>query len=286
MSLIFRIGFVTLLSLLLGTSLFLTLQSRTMVDMATGDICLTSAQAWPLREGFERSGATFKTIPTEPGTTVLTPMSGSTDAKTVTIPMTPTRTGLLLVHVFGLALGLGAALFMDLWIVSRLYHASFSRNDLTLLDFGSRLVTLGLALLWVSGLGFLLFYYAYAPGALSNQKIWGKMAVVTLLSLNGVLIHRMLLPWLAARTGRPLLDGADLRTASLMIGTAAISVSGWLFAASLGLIKAFNFAFTTGEFIFGYLVILATLFCVGLLLHQLLVIFATRSRPFSAYFPS
>lgn len=264
-----RFFIAAVLSIMLGASLLTALGSPKGSGETTGDICLTSAQTWPLRAEFDDKGG-----PPHPG---LTP-DGPAASKSVSVPRSPVRTGLILVHVLGLALGLGAALFMDLWLASRLYRIPFAQTDQAMLDFGSKLVTGGLALLWVSGLGFLLYYYDAAPAALANGKIWGKVAIVTLLSLNGMFIHRVVLPSLSARSGRPLLEGASLATAAPMIGSAAISVSGWTTAAVLGLVKWFNFAFSASEFVLAYATILLLFFISGLIFHRTMTVDETKYR--------
>src|SRR5207253_10847465 len=69
-----------------------------------------------------------------------------------------------------------------------------------------------------------------------NQKLWAKVSVVALLSLNGALLHRVGFP-LLQKAPFVLLDScARIRLALL----GAFSMSGWLFAAFLGVARAWN----------------------------------------------
>ncbi|UVJ45038.1 hypothetical protein NVV94_05510 [Pseudomonas sp. LS1212] len=96
-----------------------------------------------------------------------------------------------------------------------------------------KIVTLALLALWGSGL--LLVLQGYLDEGVTyllNQKLWAKVTVVALLSLNGALLHRI---------GFPLLQKAPfvlLRSRLALLG--ALSMSGWLFAAFLGVARAWN----------------------------------------------
>ncbi|WP_166362510.1 hypothetical protein [Pseudomonas akapageensis] len=100
-----------------------------------------------------------------------------------------------------------------------------------------KIVTLALLALWGSGLLLVLQGYLNEGAAyLLNQKLWAKVTVVTLLTLNGALLHRV---------GFPLLQKAPFvllrssgRTRLALLG--ALSMSGWLFAAFLGVARAWN----------------------------------------------
>lgn len=105
------------------------------------------------------------------------------------------------------------------------------------LDETQKIVTLALLALWGSGLLLVLQGYLYEGTTyLLNQKLWAKVSVVALLSLNGALLHRI---------GFPLLQKAPFvllhscaRTRLALLG--ALSMSGWLFAAFLGVARAWN----------------------------------------------
>ncbi|MGB7286661.1 MAG: hypothetical protein WBC71_07010, partial [Salaquimonas sp.] len=102
-----------------------------------------------------------------------------------------THTILLILHVAGLVAGLGGTLFLDLYLLRYLYHRPLTLHVFELLEFGGKIVSMGLVTLWISGIGFLFYYWAQVPENLSNPKIWAKLSVVCILSLNGLAIHRL-----------------------------------------------------------------------------------------------
>lgn len=155
-------------------------------------------------------------------------------------PSYPIRSGLRLVHVIGLVAGMGAALILDLFLVSRLYWRPIDRHTAELLRFGSRIVAVGLALLWMSGIGFLIYYAVWTPEALDNPKLVAKVSAVFILTVNGLVLHRIVLPLVDQRIGKPLLAGLPLRAAILPLSAGAISGSGWAFCCMLGIVRELN----------------------------------------------
>jgi hypothetical protein len=173
-------------------------------------------------------------------------------AQAPTIPSHPLRTALMLLHFAGLVFGLGSALFLDLYLASRLYHRPVERHSVELLRFGSHIVTGGLVALWVSGLGFLAFYAAYAPDALANPKLLAKLAVVLVLTVNGGLLHRIVLPRLKASIGRPLLLGQTLNVALVPLAAGVVSGLSWATACLLGIVKEINYVVPAPFLLAGY----------------------------------
>lgn len=150
------------------------------------------------------------------------------------------RTVLVGLHVVGLIIGFGAVLFLDIYLVRFLYDDPITQPAVSILRHGERLITVGLAILWMSGLGFLLQYYLWSPEKLDNPKLVVKVAVVLLLSVNGILLHRVVAPLFQHSKGRPLLAGATLGEAFPVLGIAAISAASWTTAAVLGLARELN----------------------------------------------
>lgn len=146
------------------------------------------------------------------------------------------KTLLVYAHLLASCLALGRVLVADhkLW----LWRAR--QLDAVQLDYlaeTQRVVTLALLALWISGLLLVLQgYLDEGRGYLLNQKLWAKVVIVVLLSLNGLLLHRVGFPPLqrAAFCALPL----PLRSRLALLG--ALSTTGWLFAAFLGVARLWN----------------------------------------------
>jgi hypothetical protein len=229
----------------------------------TNDVMQTE-QSWHLRSSIDAFGEPVVAIPQVPAHPP--------------VPSSPIRTALLICHLLALVVAMGSALFLDAFLFTRLYKAPLDLATFKLLQFGGRLVELGLAGLWLSGLGFMIFYWADAPDALSNQKLWAKVVVVCCLTLNGLLIHQRVMPKMRDRIGRPILAGMGMREAGIFLGSAALSCASWVFAFILGIVKELNFAFSAPVILLVYASLFSGIFFVLMLFHRL------KSREISEHF--
>jgi hypothetical protein len=151
------------------------------------------------------------------------------------------KSGLRVVHFVGLVLGLGAATLLDLIILRFLATRQVSADNCQVVEFSAGVVTVGLALLWVTGLGFLLHYGLFDPAKLGNQKIWAKVAIVGILTLNGMFIHRSVLPLVRRNIGRGLFEGMTGRQRSLLLASGVVSATSWYVPLLLGSVPQLNF---------------------------------------------
>lgn len=156
-------------------------------------------------------------------------------------PALNARNGFLVLHLVGLCLGLGGTFVLDSlllqWILWRRPSPGFAPIFRTL----SHTVLIGLLLLWISGLGFLALYALGDPDKLLNPKIHVKVAVVCILSLNGAVLHRWILPLVQSQSSDgPFLAGHGPLAAYFVLLTGAISATSWITAFLLGVLRELN----------------------------------------------
>jgi hypothetical protein len=156
-------------------------------------------------------------------------------------PVATLKSSLIAIHLLGLVLGVGAATLLDLFIVRFLILNKVNSEYCGVVEFASKVVTAGLVVLWLTGIGFLVFYALFDPIKLSNQKVWAKIIIVCILTLNGVFIHRTVLPLLRDRVGRTLFDGLRPGQRSVLLATGAISAVSWYVPLVLGAFPQLNF---------------------------------------------
>jgi hypothetical protein len=108
-------------------------------------------------------------------------------------------------------------------------------------EFSSKIVTVGLLILWLTGIGFLVHYSVFDPIKLTNQKVWAKIAIVGVLTLNGMFIHRTILPLIRNRIGRSLFDRMAPRQRSVLLASGAVSATSWYVPLVLGAAPQLNF---------------------------------------------
>jgi hypothetical protein len=224
----------------------------------------SSAVAWAermdsleLRGSLEGEAVTASAqMPSKDGLADATASKGA-NAKAETAALAgPARTGLILVHLLGLVLGVGSTLIMDLYFLRHLRRMPLDETALALIGLGSRLVVTGLVLLWLSGIGFLLLYYHTDPGKLANPKMWAKITVVAMLTINGWFIHHRTIPALQARMGGTILRDGRFETMLFFLVPGAISFSGWGFATVLGTVRELNFVTPAETLLLAFLLLL------------------------------
>lgn len=185
-------------------------------------------------------GASLALIPAA-GAALAEPLA---HAYTLTLPGTlpPVRVLTLLVglHLVGLCFGLGGATMLDFWILRWMRWGGLPPEIGRIFLFVSKVCTVGIVLLWLSGLGFLAIYAAETPEKLQNPKLWAKITVVVVLTLNGLVIHSAILPGILRDVGRPMLDGISGKRTGIFLVSGAVSGVSWYTAFALGLMRELN----------------------------------------------
>ncbi len=184
-------------------------------------------------------------------------------------PVAAIRTGLRIIHFVGLALGLGAATVLDLMIFRFFLNGKVTSEQWAIFDFGSKIVNAGLVLLWVTGFGFLAYYGAFEPIKFGNEKVWAKMLIVLILTINGFFIHAVILPKVKAQIGRSLLEGMSARQKSVLLTSGAISATSWYVPLLLGALPQLNFVVPMTTILLAYALILAL---VAVVSHGVLLV--------------
>ncbi|HEY3048591.1 MAG TPA: hypothetical protein VGJ72_14180 [Polaromonas sp.] len=139
-------------------------------------------------------------------------------------------------HLLATCIALGSVLLADhrLW---RWRRRRLNPAMIVQLKETQGVVSLALTALWLSGALLIgLGYWQEGSHYLLNPKLWAKVSVVSLLTLNGILLHQVGFPLLqrAAFVALPWSDQIRLGLLGALSGT------GWLFAAFLGIARHWN----------------------------------------------
>lgn len=159
-------------------------------------------------------------------------------------------------HLSGLAIGIGGAWILEAFILKHVQTYTISRANFQVVKFIANFVLIGLAILWFSGMLFLLYYYLYTPELLLNQKVWAKMMIVVILTINGYFIHHNLLPLIEKCIGSTLQSVLSLEKLRRTLFMGTISFFSWLFPVVLGVSNSLNFSVSIGAILSCYLLIL------------------------------
>jgi len=177
------------------------------------------------------------------------------------------RSILRIFHFVGLAMGLGAAILLDLMIVRFFLGRPLTEHSCQIFAFCSDIVSSGLKLLWITGIGFLVYYWFFDPIRLGNEKVWAKMVIVALLSLNGWYIHRTVLPLVYKQVGRSILQDIPQWRQQLMVSTGVVSFISWNGPLIIANLPHLNFQVPMIQILEVYLIVL-----VGVLVFTNLVL--------------
>ena len=140
-------------------------------------------------------------------------------------------------HLLAIAGALGSAFAADALLLTRGLFRPITAVTAEILQFLSRLVLVGLMAVWVTGIPLALEVYKAHPEFAGNEKFWVKVAIVVALSLNGLLIHRLVLPHVLAQQGRRLFDGAGTVQRLGLAAVGGVSFVSWTFPMLLGTAK-------------------------------------------------
>lgn len=150
---------------------------------------------------------------------------------------------IVFVHLSGLAFGIGGAWILDLYILRKMHKSSITNENIQIITFVSKVVVIGLAMLWLSGLSFIVFYNFAQPELLLNHKIWAKAVIVIILTVNGYYLT--------------------------LVG--CVSFISWPIAMFLGTFRSINFNFSFLEIISAYVVVLMFSLAVAFALKSYLI---------------
>lgn len=138
------------------------------------------------------------------------------------------RASLIFLHVLIFAGAAGFILLGDIALFG------WRRINVALLRLSARWVSVCLLGLWLSGAAVIGLDTGFDLSQIArNDKLLAKLTVVSILTLNGVLLHRFAFPHLVA----PLPAAMQSAWGPALLG--GISASTWVYAAFIGVAKPF-----------------------------------------------
>lgn len=170
------------------------------------------------------------------------------------------KTILVYFHLLSLAAAIGSMLIAESLLFFR--HREFSRDSYDTVHFASHTVAVSLLVLWLTGIALVAVGYTDDPSYILNQKIWAKVSIVLIMSINGIYIQRRLLPRLAelARGGQFIRTAAE--SARMRFAFAA-SLAGWLITPFYGAAKFLNHGYIYAELYGLYLLAVLMIFTIS-----------------------
>lgn len=166
------------------------------------------------------------------------------------------RLALVYAHLIACCAAIGLILVSDIAMVRQLINGNpTERMDPKHLRELQNTVALALAALWATGAGIVALDasvkgYEY----FANPKLQAKITIVTLLTLNGVLLHHKVLP-LMSKAGALLNMSFANRTMAVFVGS--VSAVSWFYAALLGVGRPLSWKYPLTNLLAAYPVLIA-----------------------------
>lgn len=134
-------------------------------------------------------------------------------------------------HIITVAVGFGAAFLTDMHAVTRL-GGTIDKSFLSMLRNFHVTITFSVVAMWITGL-LMVFIRTGFDVSQFSPKLISKLVIVSILSLNAIIIGKFIMPILEESVGQSLL-WLPFRTQLMLAGAGAISTSSWLLALLLG----------------------------------------------------
>lgn len=175
------------------------------------------------------------------------------------------RLGVVYVHLVACCVAIGLVLTSDITMVKDLIkRKTFTEHDNAHMEGLQESVIVALIALWLTGIGIVgIDYLDKGMDYFMNPKLQAKVIIVLLLSYNGILLHRLVLPALQ-KAGSLLNLGFSARMLALFCGS--LSAVSWMYAAMLGVGRPLAWKYSLSELLLAYPVLIVLGFLTMLVL--------------------
>ena len=182
------------------------------------------------------------------------------------------RMAIVYLHLIACCVAIGLVLTNDIAMIKNLFNDEQDMKDDNHLAHLPRIVSLALIALWITGLGIIgLDVSTQGTGYLMNPKLQAKVVVVVLLTFNGFILHKIVLPGL--QEARTLLR-LDFKARTVAIFTGVVSGVSWFAAALLGVGRPLNWKYSLTEILGGLPIVIL----LGFLAMMVIVALAMSKR--------
>ncbi|WP_433766490.1 hypothetical protein [Pseudomonas putida] len=177
------------------------------------------------------------------------------------------RLGVVYVHLVACCVAIGLVLTSDIAMVrDMLKRKALTDHDHAHMESLQRSVVWALIALWVTGAAIIgIDYLDKGMQYFMNPKLQAKVIIVMMLTYNGILLHRLVLPALQ-KAGSLLKLGFSARMMALYCGS--LSAVSWMYAAMLGVGRPLAWKYSLSELLMAYPALIVLGFVTMLVLTQ------------------
>jgi hypothetical protein len=160
------------------------------------------------------------------------------------------RMGIVFLHLIACCVALGLVFTSDVGMVKRLLQPGADPQEAQHFSDLHKTISRALIALWLTGIALVSFdIMAKGLGTLANPKLQSKIAMVVLLTVNGLVLQRQVMPFLR-RAGCLMQLTFRRRMVALFVGS--ISGVSWFYAALLGIGRPLNWKYSLTEILLAY----------------------------------
>lgn len=183
----------------------------------------------------------------------------------ISFPSIDLYTVFVILHLIGMGFGIVGATISDLLFFRSIKDKKLDKKEFDIMHFVSKIIWAGLFVAIASGAGFLYLYISQdmtiivngeVVDKISNPKIWAKVTIISIIALNGLFIHRKVLPIFRKSIGQNINKSEVSKNLTLVLTSGALSATSWYSAFIMGAWSGLNFHFSYIEFIAIYIIIL------------------------------
>lgn len=165
------------------------------------------------------------------------------------------RLGIVYVHLIACCVAVGLVLTSDIAMVKQLLKGEGSKQCSEHLEHLKNVVGLSLVVLWITGIAIITLDASSAGMQyFLNPKIQAKIGIVVLLTINGAVLHQLVLPALQ-KTGELFKLPVSMRNLAIFSG--AVSGVSWFYAALLGVGRPLAWKYSLVELMAAYPLMIA-----------------------------
>ena len=151
---------------------------------------------------------------------------------------------LIIMHIIGVAMGVGGAITTDVTFLRSIWDRTMTTGQLQLIEAISKVVVTGLGLLILSGASLVILHPHYLSLSDGIDLFWVKMTIVTILSINGFVFHKKILPILRRHADKTLNSDEVRNKLWLLAITGGLSGISWFSVLILGvMMQAIDFPY-------------------------------------------
>lgn len=149
----------------------------------------------------------------------------------------PTKETLLALHTLAFTIGVGGSTVVYGYFLFKLRGQLIDIAHTRFIERISAVIGTALVVLWFSGAGLVYHKYLADPNVIYNAKIQAKIAIVAILTLNGIVIHLKIFPIIRCSVGTNLFSFITPGQRMLLLTGGGISCVSWYLPFVLGWIK-------------------------------------------------